>query len=51
MISFFCFGHKNILAKHRNTLEFTKDKDLTLNGDCIVGVNANFDLKEINHLI
>ncbi len=50
MISFFCFGHKNILAKHRNTLEFTKDKDLTLNGDCIVGVNANFDLKEIKKL-
>jgi len=35
-------GHKNLLSKHGNTIEFTKDKDLTHKGDCIVGVNANF---------
>lgn len=37
-------GHKNTLSTHRNTLEFTKDKDLTLNGDCILGVDANFKI-------
>jgi uncharacterized protein len=40
---FDCFGHKNILGTHKNTLEFTKETDLTINGDCIVGVNANYN--------
>lgn len=35
------FGHKNILSLHPRTLEITKDHDLTLNGDCIIGVKAN----------
>ena len=35
-------GHNNVLALHKNTVEFTKDKELTLNGDCILGVDANF---------
>ncbi|MFO7711177.1 MAG: DUF371 domain-containing protein [Candidatus Woesearchaeota archaeon] len=41
-ISFFCRGHPNLLGAHRNTIEFTKDKELTLKGDCIVGVDADF---------
>ncbi len=49
--SFFSFGHPNITAKHKNTLEFTKDKDLTLKGDCIIGVNSKFELKKIKDLI
>lgn len=49
--SFFSFGHSNITAKHKNTIEFTKDKDLTLKGDCIIGVNSDFDVKEIKKLI
>ena len=51
MISFNIYGHKNILSLHQNSLEFTKDKDLTLNGDCIVGVNSDFKLNEIKSLI
>lgn len=47
MISFFVFGHKNILATHRNTIEFTKDPEVTVRGDCIVGVNADFDCEQI----
>jgi hypothetical protein len=35
------FGHKNILSLHPRTLEITKDSHLTLNGDCIIGVNAD----------
>ena len=34
-------GHKNILAKHKTTLEITKDDNLTLQGDCIVAVSAD----------
>jgi hypothetical protein len=49
--SFFSFGHPNITAKHKNTIEFTKDKELSLKGDCIIGVNSDFDLKEIKKLI
>ena len=47
MISFRICGHSNLLATHRNTLEFTKDKDLTKKGDCIVGVKADFDTMEV----
>lgn len=42
------FGHKNVRATHRTTLEITKDKELSVRGDCIVAVAADkgfFDLK------
>ena len=48
---FFAFGHENILATHNKTLEFIKDENLTLRGDCIVGVNSDFDKKELTHFI
>lgn len=44
---FNCYGHRNILALHRNTIEFTKDKDLSKEGDCILGVKADFDTNEL----
>ena len=50
-MKFSAYGHKNILATHQTTLEFTKDKDLTLKGDCIVGVNSDFDLNEIKRIL
>ena len=34
-------GHSNILSLHEKTIEITKDSHLTINGDCIIGVNAN----------
>ena len=47
-MKFRIYGHKNMLAIHKNTLEFTKDKELTKRGDCIVGVNSDFKItKEI----
>ena len=48
---FTAYGHPNILATHKTTLEFTKDKELSLKGDCIVGVNADFDLGKIKEFI
>jgi hypothetical protein len=50
-ISFFIYGHKNITSKHKTTLEFTKDKDLTLKGDCIVGVNSDFTKEMTDKII
>lgn len=38
------YGHKNVLSLHKNTIEFTKDKELSLRGDCILGVNASFEI-------
>jgi hypothetical protein len=35
------FGHENIQSLHPRTIEITKDKFLTPNGDCIIGINAN----------
>jgi hypothetical protein len=33
-------GHQNILCTHSSTIELTKDLTLTLNGDCILGINS-----------
>ncbi len=48
-ISFTAYGHPNITARHRNTVEITRKKELGREGDCIIGVNADFspgDLKK-----
>ena len=40
-------GHENIRSNHKKTIEITKESELTLRGDCIIGVNATsscFDL-------
>lgn len=47
MISFYFYGHENLLALHRNTIEFTKDDHLTKQGDCIVGVKADFSAQKL----
>lgn len=47
---FTAYGHPNITAKHNTTIEFTKDKEVSLDGDCIVGVNADFSLSELEKI-
>ena len=44
---FFGFGHKNIQATHKTTLEFTKDPHLSKKGDCIVAVAADKALADL----
>jgi hypothetical protein len=34
-------GHRNILAIHPTTLEFTKEDDLSRRGDCMIAVSAD----------
>lgn len=34
-------GHKNVRSLHPKSIEITTDSDLTVNGDCIVGVKAS----------
>ena len=48
---FHAFGHHNILGTHKTTLEFTKDTKLSLKGDCIIGVKADFDLCKLEDFI
>ena len=48
---FIANGHPNISGTHKTTLEFTKDEEVSLKGDCIIGVNADFDSSEIKKFI
>jgi len=48
---FHAYGHPNMRAAHKLTLEFTKDKELTPRGDCIIGINADFQLEDIKPLL
>ncbi|MGQ9538293.1 MAG: DUF371 domain-containing protein [Candidatus Bathycorpusculaceae bacterium] len=42
------FGHKNIRAAHKTTLEITKEKKLSLRGDCVIAVSADKGFPELN---
>jgi len=39
-------GHSNILSKHKSTFEITKDSELTLSGDCIIGVAMDKNMND-----
>lgn len=41
-------GHKNVLSKHKSTFEITNDNELSLSGDCIIGVAMDKTLKDIS---
>jgi len=42
------YGHPNIRAFHERTIELTKAKEITLRGDCIIGVNANKACRDLS---
>ena len=48
---FHAYGHPNILGTHKTTFEFTKDEEISLMGDCIVGVKADFELGKLKKFI
>ena len=39
-------GHKNVLSMHKSTFEITKDKDLSLAGDCIIGLDIDKSMED-----
>ena len=41
------YGHENIRSLHQKTIEITTESNLTLSGDCIIGVNANCACNDI----
>ena len=44
-------GHPNIRATHKTTIEFTKEKEMHVRGDCIVGVDADFDTDKLKEFV
>jgi len=40
-------GHENIRSNHPRTIEITKESELTIQGDCIIGVNANYSCSDL----
>jgi hypothetical protein len=51
MIKITFSGHENILGTHPKTFEFTKHSHLTINGDCIIGVNSAVSYPEEIHYL
>ena len=39
-------GHENVLSLHKSTFEITKDKELTLSGDCIIGLDIDKSMED-----
>lgn len=37
----FAYGHSNVQATHKSTLEITKEAQLSRKGDCIISVSAD----------
>jgi hypothetical protein len=46
---FYAFGHVNVRATHRSTLEFTKDAHLSKMGDCIIAVAGEKGLMDLSN--
>ncbi|ADN51120.1 DUF371 domain-containing protein [Vulcanisaeta distributa] len=42
------WGHVNVRARHRTTIEITRDDYLTPRGDCIIGIKADKGLSGIS---
>lgn len=42
------YGHTNIQATHKTTLEITKEKHLSKMGDCIIGVSADKAIADLS---
>jgi len=43
-----CRGHQNVRGLHKSTFEITKETELSLAGDCIIGVGADKGLNELS---
>lgn len=46
--TFLIYGHHNVSALHRTTLEFTKEDFLTQKGDCIIGIRSSKAIKDLS---
>jgi hypothetical protein len=44
----FAYGHINVQALHRSTIEITKMDQLTEKGDCVIAVSANKSAQDLS---
>jgi hypothetical protein len=44
----FAYGHKNIQATHKSTIEITKEVELSKRGNCIIAVSADKALADLS---
>jgi hypothetical protein len=44
----FAYGHENIQATHKSTLEITKEAELSKKGDCIIAVSADKGIADLS---
>jgi len=44
----YAYGHPNIRATHKTTLEITKDTFVTQRGDCIIAIKASKSLTDLS---
>jgi hypothetical protein len=42
------YGHANVQATHSSTLEITMDPNLSMKGDCIIGIKASHGAQHLN---
>ena len=49
--NFHCYGHKNVKSEHKTTLEFTTEHNLSVRGDCIMGVNSSCNLPSLPSIL
>jgi len=47
-VQFKAFGHENVIGEHKTTVELTSEGFLTLQGTCIIGVNAEMTLNDLD---
>lgn len=40
-------GHHNITSQHKSTFEITTDPEMTIKGDCIIGVSSDKSMKDL----
>lgn len=45
------YGHPNIRATHRTTMQVTKDEEIGRRADCIIGVRADKSVMDLNEAV
>ena len=45
--NFIVMGHPNVTSRHRTTFEFTKDTEIGITADCIIGVKSPVSMEDI----
>jgi hypothetical protein len=45
------YGHPNIRARHRTTMQLTKDEEISIRADCIIGVRADKSVCDLSEVL